>query len=84
MNHIKGRSDAHAVSVSASGSAADDPALLTRKQLAQQLSLSSRSIDNLQRAKKISYIRLSPRCVRFHLPSVLAALRKFEVKEAGR
>jgi len=78
------KSNAHGASVSASGSAADDPALLTRKQLAKRLSLSSRTIDNLQRAKKINYIRLSPRCIRFHLPSVLAALRKFEIREAGR
>jgi hypothetical protein len=69
--------------LSASGSAENDPALLTRKELAKRLSLSIRSIDNLQRAKKISHIRLSPRCIRFHLPSVLTALRKFEVKEAG-
>jgi hypothetical protein len=27
---------------------------------------------------------LSPRCIRFHLPSVLAALRKFEIKEVRR
>jgi hypothetical protein len=74
----------HGESVSASESAANDPALLTRRQLARRLSVSSRTIDNLQRAKKISYIRLSPRCIRFHLPSVLAALRKFEVLEAGR
>jgi hypothetical protein len=73
------------VSLSASGSAENDPALLTRKQLAKRLSLSIRSIDNLQRAKKISYIRLSPRCVRFHWPTIVASLRRdFEVREAGR
>jgi hypothetical protein len=72
------------VSLSASGSAANDPTLLTRKELAKRLSLSPRSIDNLQRAKKISYIRLSARCIRFHLPTVLKALRHFEVQEAGR
>jgi len=74
----------HGEPVSATGSAANDPALLTRKELAKRLSLSSRTIDNLQRGKKISYIRLSPRCIRFHLPSVINALRNFEVKEAGR
>jgi hypothetical protein len=62
---------------------AHSPDLLTRKELAKRLSLSTRSIDNLQRAKKIRYIRLSPRCIRFHLPSVLAAIRRFEVKEVG-
>jgi hypothetical protein len=64
---------------------ADQPALLKRAQLARALNASCRSIDNWQRQKKIPFIRISPRCVRFHLPSVLAALRKqFEVMEAGR
>jgi hypothetical protein len=63
---------------------ADAAALLKRGQLARTLNASCRSIDNWQRQRKIPFIRISPRCVRFHLPSVLAALRKFEVKEAGR
>jgi hypothetical protein len=62
---------------------AHNPELLTRKELAKRLSLSPRSIDNLQRAKKISYIRLSPRCIRFHLPSVMNALRLYRVKAVG-
>jgi hypothetical protein len=62
----------------------NDPALLKRRQLARALNASTRSVDNWQKEKKIPFIRISPRCVRFHLPSVLSALRKFEVKEAGR
>jgi hypothetical protein len=61
-----------------------DPALLKRRQLALALGASTRSVDNWQKERKIPFIRISARCVRFHLPSVLAALRKFEVKEAGR
>jgi hypothetical protein len=63
---------------------AHSPELLTRKELAKRLSLSLRSIDNLQRAKKISYIRLSPRCIRFRLREVLRALDAYTVKEARR
>jgi hypothetical protein len=70
-------------SVSVPESAADDSALLKRRQLARAINTSVRTVDNLQRFKKIPCIKISPRCVRFHLPSVLAALRKFEVKEAG-
>ena len=70
--------------MSAPGSAANDPALLKRRQLAKALSVSARSIDNWQRAKKIPFIKISPRCVLFDLATVLAALRKFEVREAGR
>jgi hypothetical protein len=62
--------------------ATDDLALLKRPQLARAINTSVRTVDNLQRLKKIPCIKISPRCVRFHLPSVLAALRKFEVKEA--
>ena len=59
-----------------------NPALLKRHELARALNASPRSVDNWQRQKKIPYIKISPRCVRFYLPAVLAALRRFEVKEA--
>jgi len=65
-------------------SATADLALLKRPQLAKAINVSPRTVDNLQRRKVIPLVRISPRCVRFHLPSVLAALRKFEVREAGR
>jgi hypothetical protein len=65
-------------------SATADLALLKRPQLAKAINVSPRTVDNLQRKKIIPAIRLSPRMVRFHLPSVLAALRKFEIREAGR
>ncbi len=84
MNDNEGNSNAHGDSVSATGSAANDPALLKRSQLARAINTSVRTVDNLQQQKKIPCIKISPRCVRFHLPSVLAALRKFEVSEAGR
>jgi hypothetical protein len=64
--------------------AADQPALLKRVQLARALNASPRSIDNWQRRKIIPVIKITPRCVRFHLPSVLAAIRRFEIREAGR
>jgi hypothetical protein len=63
--------------------ATDELALLKRPQLAKAINVSPRSIDNFVAQKKIPAIRISARCVRFHLPSVLAALRKFEVKEAN-
>lgn len=60
------------------------PALLKRVELARVLKTSVRTIDNLQRQKKIPFLRISRRCVRFDLPRVLAALQKFEIQEAGR
>jgi len=61
-----------------------DPGLVKKPVVARAASTSVRTIDNLVRQRKIPIVRISKRCVRFHLPSVLAALRKFEVKEAGR
>ena len=61
-----------------------NPRLLKRRQLARALSVSARSIDNWQRDKRIPFIKVSPRCILFDLASVLAALKRFEIREAGR
>jgi hypothetical protein len=85
MNANKTNPIAHGDSVPAPESAADDSAGLVKKNaVARAASVSTRTIDNLQRKKLIPYIKLSARCVRYHLPTVLAALRKFEIREAGR
>jgi hypothetical protein len=60
-----------------------DLGLVNKRVVAQAASASTRSVDNWIRERKIPVVRISKRCVRFHLPSVLAALRKFEVREAG-
>jgi len=62
----------------------NDNGLVKKSVIARATSASVRTVENWQRQKKIPFVKLSPRCVRFHLPSVLAALRKFEIKEAGR
>jgi len=64
----------------ATGTAADVLALTTKKGVAKAASTSQRTVDNWMKQKRIPFIKLSPRCVRFHLPSVLAALRRFEVQ----
>ncbi len=56
---------------------------VTKREVAQAVSVLCRCIDNWMRANRIPYMRLSARCTRFHLPSVLTALRKFEVKESA-
>jgi hypothetical protein len=62
---------------------ANDAGLVNKRVVAQVASASTRTVDNWIRERKIPVVRISKRCVRFHLPSVLAALRKFEVREAG-
>lgn len=58
-----------------------DAGLVKKAVVANAASVSCRCVENWMRQKRIPFVRLSDRCVRFHLPSVLAALRKFEVKE---
>ena len=56
------------------------PLLLSKKELAATLGVSPRLIDQYQAAKRIPYLKLSERFVRFSLPKVLAALDRYEVK----
>jgi len=72
------------VTATAKRSTDNDPALLTRRQLARKVSLSTRTLDSLQKRKVIPVIRLSPRCCRFSLEAVLRALGRFEVQEITR
>ena len=83
MEAKRTNSSQHRGSVSATGSAVRDPALLKRRELAKALSVSARSIDNWQRQRRIPFIKISPRCVLFDLASVLSAVKRFEVKAAG-
>jgi hypothetical protein len=63
---------------------AHDPELLTRRALANRLSVSPRTVDNLQHRRIISCIRISPKLIRFHLPTVMRALQAYQIKELGR
>jgi len=58
--------------------------LITKKELAKELSVSTRTIDNWVRQKRIPVHRFSSRCIRFKLPKVQSALDKFEIREVGR
>ena len=58
--------------------------LISKKDLAKELSVSPRTIDNLVRQKHIPVLRFSPRLVRFDLCKCLSALDKFEIRELGR
>ena len=65
------------------GQTANSPALVTKDVVAKAASVSPRTIENWMGQRRIPYVRLSPRCVRFRINAVLAALRKFEVREVG-
>jgi hypothetical protein len=71
----------HGRTVPASEPAADGPPLVNKKAVAKAASVSCRCVDNWMREKRIPFLKLSARCVRFEINRVLAALRRFELKE---
>jgi hypothetical protein len=58
--------------------------LIRKRELARELSVSPRTIDNWVRKKRIPVHRFSPRLLRYDLRKVQIALDKYEVIEAGR
>lgn len=68
-------------SLPASEPAASDSGLVRKTIVAKAASVSTRCVELWMQRRLIPFVRLSPRCVRFHLPSVMAALRKMEVQE---
>lgn len=63
---------------------ADVDGLCDKKKIAQVARVSTRTIDTWMRNKRIPFLRLSARCIRFDRRAVLRALERFEVKEATR
>ena len=62
---------------------ADIEGLDNKKTIAKVASVSCRTIDAWMKAKKIPFIRLSNRCIRFNRRAVLRALGAYTVKEAA-
>jgi excisionase family DNA binding protein len=58
--------------------------LLSKRELAAVLGISTRTIENWLAQKRIPQLRLSARLTRFSLPKVEAALARYEIKEIGR
>ena len=65
------------VTKTACGSAAQiEPELLTKAQTAQLLGVSTRTVDNLMRTHRISYVRLTAKMVRFPRAEILQHVRE--------
>jgi hypothetical protein len=63
----------------------NNPDLLTKEELRERLNLpSTRMIDQMMRQRKIPYIKLGHRTVRFDYEKVLVALEKLEYKAVGQ
>ena len=55
-----------------------DFTLLTAPQIAKACNVSRRTVDNWLKTRKVPYVKIGA-SVRFHRPSVMAALAKFTV-----
>ena len=70
--------------ISASNIESISKRLLSKKELACALGVSTRTIENWLSQKRIPQLRLSARLTRFSLPKVEAALARYEIREVGR
>ena len=57
--------------------------LHSKQEVALAVGVSPRTIDNWKAQKRIPFLRLSARLIKFNLERVKAALARYEVKEAG-
>jgi len=57
--------------------------LLSKQELAMAVGVSPRTIDSWMSEKRIPFLRLSSRLVRFNLERVKVALARYEVREIG-
>ena len=57
--------------------------LLTKQESALALGVSPRTIDNWMAQRRIPFIRISARLIRFDLNRVKNALARYEIKEVG-
>jgi excisionase family DNA binding protein len=56
---------------------------LSKQELALALGVSPRTIDNWMKQRRIPFIRISARLIRFDLNRVKEALQRYEIKEVG-
>jgi hypothetical protein len=56
---------------------------LSKQELALVIGVCPRTIDNWMAQKRIPFLRLSARLIKFNLERVKAALARYEIKEVG-
>src|SRR2546430_651720 len=57
--------------------------LHSKQEVARAVGVSPRKMDAWMAEKRIPFLRLSARLIRFDLERVLGALKKYEIKEVG-
>lgn len=83
LDEARGASKKTALKDSSGGVPSTPKRLLSKRELAAALNVSERTIDNWVAQKRIPYLRLSNRLIRFNLAKVEAALARYEIKEVG-
>jgi excisionase family DNA binding protein len=81
-NEVRGTSKVTAVNDSSQGVL--PKRLLSKRELANVLNISERTIENWLAQRRIPRLRFSNRLTRFSLPKVEEALARYEVREIGR
>jgi excisionase family DNA binding protein len=84
FDEARGASNTSAFNGSSEGVQSTPKRLLSKRELADVLNVSERTIDNWLAQKRIPRLRLSNRLTRFNLPKVEAALGRYEIREIGR
>jgi excisionase family DNA binding protein len=64
--------------------AGQTPDYLNKSQLAERLGVTRRVVEEMMRRRKIPYLSLGHRTVRFFWPTVERALSKFEHRAVGQ
>jgi excisionase family DNA binding protein len=59
------------------------PRPMTKAELAEFLGVSPRTVDNYVSARRIPFIKLGPRLVRFRLADVERALKRYTISEVS-
>lgn len=54
--------------------------LVNKEAVAKATGTCERTVENWMKQKRIPFVRITARCVRFNLPEVLASLSRFTVK----
>lgn len=57
--------------------------LLTKSQIAERLNITKRTVELAIKNKRLPFIKLTNKTIRFEWPKVEDALRRFEVKAVG-
>ena len=59
------------------------PLLITKREAARLLSMSVRSVENAMRAKRLAYVQLSRRAIRFRSADLETFIARYRLKSVG-